>query len=105
MSLKIYTAILSFILTLNRISFDIPVAFNKTAVLISEYDENHKASNAIDGIKICPKGMLLAGSRDSVEPWLMIDLEDSFHIQKIVIYARNDRHGRNIILVTVKCFK
>lgn len=105
MSLKIYTAILSFILTLNTISFDITVAYNKTAVLSSEYNENHKASHAIDGIKICPNSMLLAGAKYSVQPWLMIDLEDTFYIQKIVVYGRTDGHGRNVILVTVRCFK
>lgn len=68
------------------------MAFNKTAVLSSEYDKKHGAANAVDGMKICPYG-LRAGSAYSVQPWLMIDLGDTYDVQKIVIYARNDYHG------------
>lgn len=68
------------------------MAFNKTAILSSEYGKDHGASNAVDGIKICPYG-LRAGSDYSVQPWLMIDLGDTYDVQKIVIYARNDYYG------------
>lgn len=71
------------------------MAFTKTAVLSSEYDKNLVASNAVDGINICHREQL-AGAQYSVQPWLMIDLGDTYNVQKIVIYARNDVYGMSI---------
>ncbi|XP_052678971.1 uncharacterized protein LOC128159806 [Crassostrea angulata] len=76
------------------------LAFNKTAILSSEYGKNHSASNAVDGIKICPYG-LRAGSDYSVQPWLMIDLGDTYDVQKIVIYARNDYYALQLDAIRV----
>lgn len=76
------------------------LAFNKTAVLSSEYDKKHGAPNAVDGTKICPYG-LRAGSKYSVKPWLMIDLEDTYNVQKIVIYARTDNFAFQLDAIRV----
>lgn len=76
------------------------MAFNKTAVLSSEYDTEHDASNAVDGIKICPYG-LRAGAKYSVQPWLLIHLGDTYDVQKIVIYARTDDYGW--LTTTISC--
>lgn len=69
------------------------VAFNRTAILSSEFDEMHKASNAVDGIKMCFSYNLVASSSRSTQPWLLIQLDAIYSIGKVVVYARNDRYG------------
>lgn len=88
-----------FLFTLKNQSFlqiNILVAFKKTAVLSSEYDKDHNATNAVDGIKVCPNSKLLAGAEYSVQPWLMIDLNGTYQVEKVIIYARTDGHGMSI---------
>lgn len=74
------------------------VALNKPANLSSQSDEYHKASNAVDGNKNCPTPSSVAGTTSSLQPWLLIQLEKSYHITMVMVFARSDDHrslGKN----------
>ncbi|XP_052680998.1 uncharacterized protein LOC128161677 [Crassostrea angulata] len=87
-----------------KIDFETNLAFNRTAILSSEFDEMHKASNAVDGIKMCFSYNLVASSSRSIQPWLLIQLDAIYSIGKVVVYARNDRYANeaNNIIVYIK---
>lgn len=63
------------------------------AILSREFDEMHKVSNAVDGIKMCFFYNLVASSSRSTQPWLLIHLDSTYSIGKVVVYARTDRYG------------
>uniref|UniRef100_A0A8W8LNJ0 Fucolectin tachylectin-4 pentraxin-1 domain-containing protein n=1 Tax=Magallana gigas TaxID=29159 RepID=A0A8W8LNJ0_MAGGI len=64
----------------------------------------HKASNAVDGIKMCFSYNLVASSSRSTQPWLLIQLDAIYSIGKVVVYARNDRYANeaNNIIIYIK---
>lgn len=74
------------------------VARNKTATLSSTL-EDHISSNAVDGNKDCDKENSMAASKYSSRPDLLIQLEGTYNIERIVIHA-----GRLIISrLRLKC--
>lgn len=66
----------------------ITVARNKRTIMSSEHDEIHKPSNAVDGVKVCSSRSLVAASKYNTQPWLLIQLEATYNVKKVVIYAR-----------------
>ena len=66
------------------------VALNKPANLSSQWNEYHIASNAVDGNKNCMTPSSLAGTTSSLQPWLLIQLEMTYHITMVKAFARCD---------------
>ncbi|XP_078341365.1 fucolectin-6-like [Crassostrea virginica] len=55
------------------------------------WDSYHHPGNAVNNVLVCPYGRgYLAHTRMQVDPWLEINLQSSFEIRYIVMYARQD---------------
>lgn len=67
------------------------VARNKTATISPDaYDVYHKPSNAVDGDKVCVSYKSIAASMFAKQPWLLIQLNATYNIENVIIYARRD---------------
>ena len=76
--------------------FDCSVALHKEATLSSQHDSIHKSSNSVDGITNCPDYTYVAATPNSTDPWLLIDLEKTYDIRMVVVYARKAYPGMQI---------
>ena len=54
----------------------------------------HKASNAVDGVTVCPTGITLAHTLEEYRPWIKIDLQATYDVCSVVIYNREDCCGK-----------
>ncbi|XP_078341064.1 uncharacterized protein LOC111106366 isoform X2 [Crassostrea virginica] len=79
-----------------HIDFGINLALNKPANLSSQWNEYHIASNAVDGNKNCMTPSSLAGTTSSLQPWLLIQLEMTYHITMVKTFARCDDYPRRM---------
>ncbi|XP_022302991.2 uncharacterized protein LOC111108765 isoform X1 [Crassostrea virginica] len=75
------------------INFGANIALNKTATLSAQYDSITASSNAVDGITVCPSIEFVAASSFTRDSWLSIQLESTYSIRMVVIYARTDWHA------------
>ena len=74
------------------------VALSKPAKLSSMWDSYHHPGNAVNNVLVCPYGRgYLAHTRMQVDPWLEINLQSSFEIRYIVMYARQDCCGKTLL--------
>lgn len=74
------------------------VALSKPAELSSMYDSYHHPGNAVNNVLVCPYGRgYLAHTSTQVDPWLEINLQSSFEIRYIVMYARQDCCGKTLL--------
>lgn len=70
------------------------VAYKRTAVLSGTLDSNHSSSLVVDGVTLCPQNSnLVAVSNWSPVPWLMIQLDTTYYIEKVVFYAGDGVYG------------
>lgn len=66
-----------------------------TTVLSGTLDSNHSSSLAVDGVTLCPQNSnLVAVSNWSPVPWLMIQLDTMYYIEKVVFYAGDGVYGK-----------
>ena len=71
------------------------VAFHKPSTMSSSFlSDYHKASNAVDGVTVCPTGFTLAHTLEEYRPWIKIDLQATFEVISFVIYNREDCCGK-----------
>lgn len=71
------------------------MAYKRTTVLSGTLDSNHSSSLAVDGVTLCPQNSnLVAVSNWSPVPWLMIQLDTTYYIEKVVFYAGDGVNGK-----------
>lgn len=71
------------------------VAVDKQATMISAYNPDyHFASKAVDNVTVCPIGLSLAHTGREFRPWIKIDLQSTYDARRVLIYNRQDRHGK-----------
>lgn len=71
------------------------MAYKRTTVLSGTLDSNHSSSLAVDGVTLCPQNSnLVAVSNWSPVPWLMIQLDTTYYIEKAVFYAGDGVYGK-----------
>ncbi|XP_061186412.1 uncharacterized protein LOC133194477 [Saccostrea echinata] len=69
----------------------INVAVNKPASIISLYDPRyHHASNAVDNVTVCENGLSTAHTKKEINPWIKIDLQNTFDVVEVLVYNRQD---------------
>ena len=83
--------------------FDCSVALHKEATLSSQYDSDHKSSNSVDGITTCH--YVAASTYSTTDPWLLIDLEKTYDIRMVVVYARKVSPGMQIHIPQHLCIE
>lgn len=57
-------------------------------------ETNHREFNAVNNVTICSGGTYTAHSRSEHRPWIRIDLQSEYDVQRVVIFNRQDRFGR-----------
>lgn len=59
-------------------------------------ETNHREFNAVNNVTICPGGIYTAHSNSDHRPWIKIDLQSIYDVQRVVIFNRQDRFGRSV---------
>ena len=80
------------------------VALHKPSTMSSSFlSDYHKASNAVDGVTVCPTGFTLAHTLEEYRPWIKIDLQATFEVNSVVIYNRENCCGKfmHILISTI----
>ena len=80
------------------------VALHKPSTMSSSFlSDYHKASNAVDGVTVCPTGFNLAHTLEEYRPWIKIDLQATFEVNSVVIYNRENCCGKfmHILISTI----
>ena len=73
------------------------VAVNKPATMSSIYESDYQhASNAVDNVTMCPTGLSTAHTLREFRPWIKIDPQAIYDVNSVVIYNRQDQHGKCI---------
>ncbi|XP_061186213.1 uncharacterized protein LOC133194228 [Saccostrea echinata] len=73
------------------------VAVNKPATIISVFKPDYQfASNAVDNVTVCPNGLSNAHTRFEFNPWVEIDLQNTFDVLKVLIFNRQDQSGNRL---------
>uniref|UniRef100_A0A8W8J7F7 Fucolectin tachylectin-4 pentraxin-1 domain-containing protein n=1 Tax=Magallana gigas TaxID=29159 RepID=A0A8W8J7F7_MAGGI len=73
------------------------IAVSQPATLSSTYSaSNYKASNANDNVLKCSSGLSTACSQLESQPWLKIDLQAIYDVNKVTIYNRQDCCGERL---------
>lgn len=57
-------------------------------------ETNHREFNAVNNVTICSGGTYTAHSNSDHRPWIRIDLQSIYDVQRVVIFNRQDRFGR-----------
>ena len=81
------------------------VALHKPSTMSSSFlSDYHKASNAVDGVTVCPTGFTLAHTLEEYRPWIKIDLQATFEVNSVVIYNRENCCGKFMHILTSTIF-
>lgn len=76
----------------NNVFVFFTVARNRTATLSSTL-KGHISSNAVDGNTYCDEENIIAASKNSFRPHLLIQLGVTYNVEKVVIHSRSTAHG------------
>lgn len=57
-------------------------------------ETNHREFNAVNNVTICSGGTYTAHSNSDHRPWIRIDLQSVYDVQRVVIFNRQERFGR-----------
>lgn len=57
-------------------------------------ETNHREFNAVNNVTICSGGTYTAHSNSDHRPWIKIDLQSVYDVQRVVIFNRQERFGR-----------
>ncbi|XP_048743048.2 uncharacterized protein LOC125656489 [Ostrea edulis] len=83
------------------------VAVNKPASMISAFNPDyHFASNAVDGITVCPNGLYTIHTDVEFMPWIKIDLQNIADVIRVIVFNRQDNNvGENGTIHTCGFFQ
>lgn len=62
-------------------------------------ETNHREFNAVNNVTICPGGTYTSHSNSDHRPWIRIDLQSEYDVQRVVIFNRQERFGRFVFRV------
>lgn len=62
--------------------------------MVSVYTPNYRLGpNAVDNVIECPTGMYTAHTGLAFRPWIKIDLQSTYDVDRVVVYNRQDGDG------------